>query len=205
MTEDDARALMTERFGAARTERVAAFLEMVVAENGRQNLIAPSTVETIWVRHGLDSAQLMFHVEQSAGEWLDIGTGGGFPGVVVALLFDGAVTMVEPRRKRATFLQDCIDRLGIASARVLACKVEAVDGRYDIISARAVASVEKLLQAAEHCATSDTRWILPRGRIEPDQLSALCRNRSRMFHVEHSLTDPNSSILIVDRHKGRAS
>ena len=205
MTEDDARALMTEGFGAARTERVAAFLEMVVAENGRQNLIAPSTVETIWVRHGLDSAQLMFHVEHSTGEWLDIGTGGGFPGVVIALLFDGAVTMVEPRRKRATFLQDCIDRLGIPSARVLACKIEAVDGRYDIISARAVASVEKLLQAAEHCATSDARWILPRGRIEPDQLSALRRNRSRMFHVEHSLTDPNSSILIVDRHKGRAS
>jgi 16S rRNA (guanine527-N7)-methyltransferase len=66
-----------------------------------------------------------------------------------------------------------------------------------------VASVEKLLQAAEHCATSETRWILPRGRIEDDQLKILQRDRTRMFHVEHSLTDPASSILIVDRQRGR--
>lgn len=74
MTEDDARELMAERFGSARVERIAAFLDMVVAENDQQNLIAPSTIDTIWVRHALDSAQLMFHVEQSAGTWLDIGT-----------------------------------------------------------------------------------------------------------------------------------
>lgn len=205
MTEDDARALLIERFGREKIERVATFLEMVIEENVRQNLIAPSTIDTIWVRHGLDSAQLMFHVEQSVGEWLDIGTGGGFPGIVIALLFDGAVTMVEPRRKRAAFLQECVDRLEIASARVLANKVEAIDGRYDIICARAVASVEKLLQVAGHCATPETRWILPRGRIEPDLIDALRRDHRRIFHVEHSLTDPNSSILIIDRHKGRAS
>ena len=63
MTEDDARGLMTERFGSARVERIAVFLDMVVAENDQQNLIAPSTIDTIWVRHALDSAQLMFHVE----------------------------------------------------------------------------------------------------------------------------------------------
>lgn len=204
MTEDDARGLMTERYGPDRVQRIAVFLDMVVAENDMQNLIAPSTIETIWVRHALDSAQLMFHVEQSAESWLDIGTGGGFPGMVVALLFDGKVTMVEPRKKRAAFLQACVDHLGIANADVMASKVEAVSGRYDIISARAVASVEKLLQAAAPCAKPDTRWILPRGRIEPEQLTALRRQRDRVFHVEHSLTDPDSAILIVDRHKGRA-
>ena len=94
MTEDDARELMTTRFGPDRVERIAAFLDMVVAENDQQNLIAPSTIDTIWVRHALDSAQLMFHVEQSAKSWMDIGTGGGFPGMIVALLFDGKVTMV---------------------------------------------------------------------------------------------------------------
>ena len=205
MTEGDARAFMVERFGAERTDRVAAFLDLVVEENARQNLIAPSTIETIWSRHGLDSAQLLFHVEQSPGSWLDIGTGGGFPGIVVALLSEGNVTMVEPRRKRADFLRHCVDRLGIAGASVVTSKVESVTGHFDIISARAVASVEKLLQAAGHCATPDTRWILPRGQIEPDQLAALRRDRRRVFHVEHSLTDPSSSILIVDRPEGRLS
>ncbi|PAV74125.1 hypothetical protein WR25_15041 [Diploscapter pachys] len=120
---------MTERYGPDRVQRIAVFLDMVVAENDLQNLIAPSTIETIWVRHALDSAQLMFHVEQSAESWLDIGTGGGFPGMVVALLFDGKVTMVEPRKKRAAFLQACVDHLGIANADVMASKVEAVSGR----------------------------------------------------------------------------
>ncbi|MEH3158869.1 MAG: 16S rRNA (guanine(527)-N(7))-methyltransferase RsmG, partial [Sphingomonas taxi] len=145
MTEDDAKALVADRFGAGAVDRIDSFLHLVVAENDRQNLIAPSTIETIWTRHGLDSAQLMFHVEQSAEKWLDIGTGGGFPGIVVALLFNGAVTMVEPRRKRADFLQACVDHLSIPRATVLARKVEAVAGTFDVISARAVASVEKLL------------------------------------------------------------
>lgn len=204
MTEDEARALIAERFGDARTDRVAAFLDLVREENARQNLIAPSTIDTIWVRHGLDSAQLLFHVEQSEKPWLDIGTGGGFPGIVVALLCRGPVTMVEPRKKRAEFLSHCVTHLQIPHATVLASKVENVSGTFATISARAVASVEKLLQAASHCGTQDTRWILPRGRIEPEQLQALRRDQSRLFHVKHSVTDPGSSILIVERNKGTA-
>ena len=204
MTEDEARAWFVGRFGDAKTAIVETFLNTVSEENGRQNLISPASVATIWSRHGVDSAQLLFHVKHSEGGWLDIGTGGGFPGMIVAILGDGPVTMVEPRRKRAEFLQQCVERLGLSHATVRAAKVEAVEGRFSTISARAVASVEKLLQAAEHCATPETRWILPRGRIEAEELARLQRDRTRVFHVEHSLTDPQSSILIVDRNKGRA-
>jgi 16S rRNA (guanine527-N7)-methyltransferase len=202
MTEEQARAWFVTHFGESKTARVGTFLAWVAEENARQNLVSPASLDVIWARHGVDSAQLLFHVEQLNGAWLDVGTGGGFPGMVVALLFDGPVTMVEPRRKRADFLQSSVDRLGISGAKVRAQKVEQVTGRYAVISARAVASVEKLLQAAEHCATPETRWILPRGRIEDDQLATLQRDQSRVFHVEHSLTDPQSSILIVDR-KGK--
>ena len=204
MTEDEARAWCVARFGEERTAQVARFLDMVREENSRQNLISPASVETIWSRHGIDSAQLLFHVKQPGGAWLDIGTGGGFPGMIVAILRDEPVTMVEPRKKRAAFLQECVDRLGLRHATVAASKVEGVEGRFTTISARAVASVEKLLQAAEHCATPETRWILPRGRIEAEELARLQRDRTRVFHVEHSLTDPQSSILIVDRNQGRA-
>ncbi|MGP7795741.1 16S rRNA (guanine(527)-N(7))-methyltransferase RsmG [Sphingomonas sp. CLY1604] len=202
MTEDEARTVIADRFGEDKAEKVAAFLALVAGENERQNLIAPSTVPSIWDRHALDSAQLMFHVKQSAASWLDIGTGGGFPGIVVAILFDGSVTMVEPRKRRAAFLQDCAERLHLDNAFIVSSKVEAVESVFDIISARAVASVEKLLQAADHCAKPNTRWILPRGRIDDDALAALQRDRRRVFHVEHSLTDPGSSILIVDRKRG---
>lgn len=200
MTEDHAREWIVRRYGVDQVERIATFLQWVCEENERQNLIAPSTIEYVWSRHALDSAQLLAFAPAQASQWLDIGTGGGFPGMIIALLFDGKVTMVEPRKKRAEFLQTCVDRLGLRHATVRAAKVEAVQGHFAIISARAVALVEKLLQAAAHCATPETRWILPRGRMEAAHLDSLRQDRSRLFHVEHSLTDPQSSILLVDRN-----
>ena len=204
MTEDEARSWFADRFGEAKTAAVAKFLDTVCEETGRQNLISPASIASIWARHGVDSAQLLFHVKHNGSSWLDIGTGGGFPGMIIAILSEAPVTMVEPRRKRAEFLRHCVERLDLRHADVRAAKVEAIDGNYATISARAVASVEKLLQAAEHCATPDTRWILPRGRVEAEDLARLQRDRTRVFHVEHSLTDPQSSILIVDRNQGRA-
>ncbi len=200
MTEEEAREWIAIRFGETRCARVGAFLDMVRAENGHQNLIAPSTIDTLWLRHALDSAQLIEHAESGASAWLDVGTGGGFPGMVVAILFDGAVTMAEPRRRRATFLAECVDTLCLSGATVSACKVEQVEGQFDVITARAVASVEKLLQAAAHCAKPNTRWILPRGQIEPEQLQTLRRNRGWVFHVKQSLTSVDSSILLVERN-----
>ena len=192
MTEDDARAWMDERFGPAVTVRVARFVEMVVAENALQNLVSPGSLPSIWSRHVVDSAQLIDLAPADASSWIDIGTGGGFPGMIVALCWPGSVTMVEPRKRRAAFLQQCVDRLALPTVHVLATKVEAVITQADVISARAVASVEKLLQAAGGCATPTTRWILPRGRSPHGDAGG------RLFHVEQSITDPASSILTLD-------
>jgi 16S rRNA (guanine527-N7)-methyltransferase len=109
--------------------------------------------------------------------------------------------MVEPRRKRADFLRECIDSLALSQATVVTGRVESMSGRFGIISARAVASVEKLLQAAGHCATPDTQWILPRGRIEPHDIDRLRRDPHRLFHVKQSVTDSDSMILVIKRNK----
>ena len=201
MTEADAEAWFVARFAPDVVGRLREFLALVAAENRQQNLIAPSTVDTIWTRHALDSAQLLA-LSTGGGHWLDVGTGGGFPGMVIALLGDFPVTMVEPRKRRADFLAACVDRFALDDrVRVEAAKVENVTVSAATISARAVASVEKLLQATQHCATPRARWILPRGRMDPEQLASLRRQRGKMFHVEHSLTDAESSILIVEHRK----
>lgn len=193
MTEDDARDWLARRFGEAVHARCAHFVDLVVGENERQNLVAPGSVDKIWTRHVVDSAQLVAHAPAGAATWLDIGTGGGFPGVVVALCWPGTVTLVEPRRKRAAFLADAVAALGLgATVSVQQCRVEVVHAQFDVISARAVASVEKLLQAARHCATPTTRWILPRGQTSIDE------EGGGMFHVEHSITDPASRIMLID-------
>ena len=201
MTENDARTWMTTKFGAEAVARVETFLTMVVAENEQQNLIAPSTIDTIWMRHAVDSAQLI-DLAPSDGVWIDVGTGGGFPGMIVALLRDAPITMVEPRGRRVAFLEHCVEALGLRDqATVVGTKVQHIATPAAIISARAVASVEKLLQASAHCATPGTRWVLPRGRMTQAELAALKRCRGKMFHVEHSLTDPDSIILVIEERK----
>lgn len=203
MTEDDGKAWVTERFGDERAERLGAFLDMVVAEAPHQNLIAPSTIESIWVRHAVDSLQLVSMAGDGA-RWIDIGTGGGFPGLAVAIVAPVRMVLVEPRRRRADFLRLCVARLGLGDrVTVEARKIETVVGTGDIISARAVASVENLLHAAAHCATKETRWLLPRGRLDEDELTALHKHWRLMFHVEHSVTSPESSIVVLDKVSAR--
>ena len=199
MTEDEARRWICDRFGAVAADRVSRFAEMVIAENAHQNLVSPASIAVMWTRHLLDSAQLIPFADH--GLWLDVGSGGGFPGMVVALLTEQPVVLTEPRRRRADFLAGAVEAFGLATrVQVHGTKVEQVTVPAKTISARAVASVEKLLQATVHCATSETRWILPRGRIDVAQLD-LDVQRGRMFHVEHSVTDPASIILIVEQRR----
>ena len=196
MTEDEAKAWIDIRYGAAFVDRLATFVAMVVAENDAQNLIAPSTIPAIWVRHVVDSVQLA--PLGQAGVWIDIGTGGGFPGIVIGLLRDDPIILVEPRKRRAAFLAICAEQLGLANVRTAATTIEHITDRADVISARAVASVEKLLQIAAGCANRETRWLLPRGRLAEADVVELKRRWHGVFHVEQSLTDMQSSILVID-------
>lgn len=193
----DGRGWIAGRFGQERCATVASFLDRVVAENRNQNLVAPSTVASIWERHALDSAQLLGF--DRPGMWIDIGTGGGFPGFVVALLRDDPVILVEPRKRRAIFLEESATALGTTNIQVVATRIEHLRQHAAIISARAVASVPKLLTGAQHLADRSTRWILPRGRSGRDELAALGTSWAGMFHVEQSLSDPDASILILDK------
>ena len=196
MTEAEAQAYMAERFGVDAVALLARFVALVVEENERQNLISPASLEHVWVRHVLDSVQLI--PLGRSGEWLDVGTGGGFPGMVVAILRHEPMLLVEPRRKRAAFLEQCREALGLDHVRVVVSKVEAVSTTASVISARAVASVENLLLGALPCAKVDTRWLLPRGRFGTADLEQLRQRWAGVFHVEQSLTDPESSILVLD-------
>ncbi|GGB38775.1 ribosomal RNA small subunit methyltransferase G [Sphingomonas metalli] len=198
MTEEEARDWALDLVGAQRFAMLERFVDLVLAETAQQNLISPATIPAIWSRHVVDSLQLLPLANRSSGAWLDIGTGGGFPGMVLAIAGATPMLMVEPRRKRATFLSECVATLGLADARVAAAKVEQVDWTAAVITARAVASVEKLLLAAAHCATEETRWLLPRGLVDPADLASLAAQHRVVFHVEHSLTQPDSAILILD-------
>jgi 16S rRNA (guanine527-N7)-methyltransferase len=177
----------------ARLEQLAA---IVIAESERQNLISRSTLESIWARHIVDSLQLLPFAPE--GNWLDIGTGAGFPGLAVAAAEpERVIWLVEPRRLRADFLRRAGDALGLRNVTVVSARVEAVQQRAKVISARAVARVGAVLASAVHCARDETIWLLPKGRAAREEVAEARQSWHGVFHVEQSITDPESSIVIA--------
>ncbi|MEY4159982.1 MAG: hypothetical protein RLZZ136_603 [Pseudomonadota bacterium] len=178
-------------------DRLTRLVSLLMAENQLQNLVSVASLNAVWQRHIVDSAQLVSLAPSAlAGPWLDLGTGAGFPGLVVACLFpDSPVVMVESRARRIDWLQRVIDDLALPQAQVIGQRLEQVDTmKAAVISARAFAPLDKLLSLAARFSTPATVWLLPKGRSAQQELLDL-GGWQHMFHVEQSLTDPLGGII----------
>lgn len=179
---------------------LAAYVERLKAANATQNLIAASTLGTIWERHILDSAQLVRFEPQAGASWVDIGSGAGLPGIVIAALIDGPMTLVEPRRLRAQFLEETAAALGLSGrVTVQPSKIEQVRGPFDAITARAVAPLDRLLGLAIHLAHNGTIWALPKGRNAKSELAEAQRSWQCEVRSEASCTDRQATILVLSK------
>jgi 16S rRNA (guanine527-N7)-methyltransferase len=182
-------------------ERYAALLR---SESAKQNLVSASTLDRLWDRHILDSAQLVKFAPAPEASWVDIGSGAGLPGIVIAILVSGPVLLVEPRRLRADFLARTVAALGLdPRVRVAATKAEAVAGAFDVITARAVAELDKLLRISTHLSTRKSLWVLPKGRSAESELADARRNWHCDATSVPSITDPDSRILLLRDVKAR--
>ncbi len=171
---------------------------MLVDENKRQNLVAKSTLDDLWRRHIDDAAQLAAHDARSA-TWLDIGSGAGLPGIVIAILTGNPMILVEPRRLRAEFLRRVVDQLGL-DATVVQSKIESFrHPPVDIITARAVASIDRLFAMAAHLSHPGTKWVLPKGRSAQLELEEAKKTWQGDFRLEPSRTDPDAHILLATK------
>ena len=182
-------------------ERLEAFGELLRCENQRHNLVSQGSLPALWSRHVLDSAQLTRLAPSGARLWLDLGSGAGFPGLLVPLFHRADVILVESRRLRADFLRAAASVLGIEPrVEILCSKLEAVPARpVDVISARAFASLPKTLALAERFSTSGTVWILPKGRSAKSELDAARSSWQGDFRLEPSLTDADARIVVASR------
>lgn len=207
---DSARIWLTETLHVPRgtIEQLERFELLLREEMTRQNLIAASTFDTLWARHYVDSAQLLLFTRAEAeagseagsevGPWLDLGAGAGFPGIIIAALdAERPVHLVESRALRCDFLGRVATDLGLSNVTVHHNKLERVAAfNCAIISARAFAPLPKLLDLADRFATKRTIWVLPKGKNAVNELASLSKSWQRLFHVEQSLTDGESHILV---------
>ena len=183
-------------------ERLVAFEQVFLKWNRSINLAAPSTLDDVWRRHILDSAQLA-RIEPKARRWVDLGSGGGFPGLVLGFLLaeraGASINLVESNRKKASFLQAVIGQFGLP-ARVVARRI---NDSYplvlepEIVTARALAALPALLDLAAPWLTKGARALFHKGRDYRAEVEE-STHRWAFDLVEHpSMTDPHGVILEI--------
>lgn len=182
-------------------DRLAAYAALVRKWTPRINLIAPGTVDDLETRHIADSLQLVALAGPEPASWCDLGSGGGFPGLVVAIALQGRgipVTLIESDRRKAVFLQTVIRELALRDTRVLAQRIEAAPAQdAAVISARALAPLPRLMPYVHQHLAPGGRALLMKGARWQQEITEARANWR--FHVEPhpSRTDPDATILHV--------
>ncbi|MEX0345680.1 MAG: 16S rRNA (guanine(527)-N(7))-methyltransferase RsmG [Rhizobiaceae bacterium] len=183
-------------------EQLLYFEQQFLNWNHSINLASASSAEQVWARHILDSAQLV-PIAPAARNWLDIGSGGGFPGAIVAILLrdqpDVSVHLVESNRKKAAFLTKIIGETG-APAIVHAKRIETVDGQLkniEIVTARAVASLTDLLRMTKPWLGSGARALFQKGREYKAEIEESRVDWSFDLIIHDSRTDQDGAILEI--------
>jgi 16S rRNA (guanine527-N7)-methyltransferase len=183
-------------------DRLIAFDTLFRRWAARINLVAPSTLPDLWQRHILDSAQLA-KIEPRAAKWLDIGSGGGFPGAIMAVILaerpPSSIDLVESNHKKAAFLQTALAQLQ-APARVHAKRIEeaySLVEMAEIVTARAVAPLDRLLALSEPWLANGATGLFHKGREYRNEIKESAHSW-KFDLVEHaSLIDRESVILEV--------
>jgi len=170
------------------------------------NLVGPSTLAQFWGRHAADSAQILAHAPAGAQTWLDLGSGAGFPGLVLAILLhgqEGAVHLAESDRKKVSFLRAVSRELGLTTTvhhmriEALAADRPAALARVDVVTARALAALPDLAALMQPFFNSSTIALLHKGRDWQEELTA-CRQYWKLDWSAHaSRTDAAARILEI--------
>ncbi len=177
--------------------KLAQFQQLVVDASETQNLVSSASLAEFRTRHIADALQLV-SLGKAGSTWCDIGSGAGLPGMVVAIVTGAPTTLIEPRRLRAEFLRHAAAELELDHVVVCEAKAERVEGKFDVITARAVAELGKLFEMSEHLAHSRTCWILPKGRSAKKELEAARQSWQGSFTLVPSRTSDEAMILVAE-------
>ena len=202
MTAEADRVLAQLNVSRETSERLRVLADLLAKWNPRINLVSRASLAGLWTRHILDSAQVFEMAAHPIKHWVDIGSGGGFPGLVVALMAPEhnsptAVTLIESDQRKCAFLRTVLRETG-AKATVLAKRIEQTEPQNaDFLSARALSDLSTLLSFADqHLATNGTA-LFPKGVTWEKEVENARESWSFDLEVITSRTEPSSVILKV--------
>jgi 16S rRNA (guanine527-N7)-methyltransferase len=202
LAQDRARALKLVPVSHETAARLDLFVNIFLRWQRAVQLVAPSTLKTVWTRHIADSLQLIEHAPD-AHVWADLGSGGGFPGLMIAMALaergDAMVHLIESDSRKAAFLREAA-RLTQAPAKVHNDRIESVAkqiGRVDVVTARALAPMPKLIELAMPFLEGDIPGIFLKGQDVDSELTEAAKYRRVQFKVLPSRTDPGGKVVIL--------
>ncbi len=183
--------------------RLEAYAALLTKWQAKINLVGPATLPELWRRHFLDSAQLAPLLSETNGTLVDLGSGAGFPGLVLAIMSDWQVHLIDSDQRKCAFLRqvalDCgvLDRVTIHARRI-----EQVTGiAADLVTARACAPLDALLDLAEPFAGEGGSCLFLKGAQAEEELTQARRRWTMRVETRGSLSDPGGTILIITQLK----
>jgi 16S rRNA (guanine527-N7)-methyltransferase len=180
-------------------DRLQRYADALVRWQARINLVAPATLPDLWRRHMLDSAQLLPLIPAGARRLIDLGSGAGFPGLVLAILGVPEVHLIEADSRKCAFLREAARLTGAGSITVHNRRIEAMPAEaYDVVTARALAPLPELLKLARRFAGPGTVYLFPKGRGLAEELIKAPETATMRPDRIASRTDPGAAILKLE-------
>ena len=173
------------------------YVNYLISFQEHTNLISNSSLSSIWNRHILDSSQIINYFPNKMLKILDVGTGAGFPGIILSILTDNEIILIDSSKKKCKFLSNVINLVGL-NAKVVCRRVEDLEHyKADIITARAVSSIERLLKYTKKQIHSKSVCYFFKGENYIKELKYLERSQNLTYELIPSITNNNSTIIKV--------
>ena len=185
-------------------QRLYSYEMMVSRWNSTINLVSKASLEDLWSRHIVDSSQIYSCAQPKAGVWLDLGSGGGFPGVVIAIIAKELspkleIVLVESDTRKCVFLRSVIRELGIG-ARVENSRIEDFElSNVSFLSARALSNMNNLCRFAENFVSRETVCFFSKGELYEKEVAECRENWNFEHEVVRSRTSDNGKIVVIRR------
>lgn len=207
------------RFGVSNVtlDKLRLYEDLLKLWQKKINLVAPSTIGEVWHRHFADSAQLLEMAPAEGARWLDLGSGAGFPGLVLAILRAGRglvqdqepLSLVESDQRKAAFLGEIARQCSVAvDIAVMRIELSSTQGRYksvDVVTARALAPLERLIGLSQPFFGPRTVGLFPKGRDVGQEVEAARERWAFDCELVHSLTDAEARIAVLRRPQARTA
>jgi 16S rRNA (guanine527-N7)-methyltransferase len=205
MPSDVDRDHALRRYAVSREtrERLIKLVDELIRWQAAKNLVSGSTLRDVWTRHILDSLQLIDHAPSTALRWLDLGSGGGFPGLVIAIQLmerpGASIHLVESNGRKCAFLNHVARLLGLP-AKAHALRIEDFLARpdlphYDVVTARALAPLPVLLGWSEKLLTRGSIALFPKGQDVVSELTTCVKSPTVKLELLPSLTHAEARIV----------